>query len=95
MINFDEFSILQYKGYYKMVKNCSITKKQYCVKIDAEDFRQYYTPFGKSVKHLKGLSKEDRIFLNTTLTPNEYALLTKAQKNTNVKLWKHYLKKIT
>lgn len=91
-MKFEKFTLLDYGDYYKAVKDCSVTGKQYQVKITKDEFIHYYKASGKDVKHLK-CSNEEKLFLETTLTPEEIKLLTPSQKKVRKSLWKLQIKK--
>ena len=88
-MKFENFTILDYKKYYKCIKLCSVTNQQYQVKLTNDEFTHYYKVNGKDVKHLTNHSKEDKLFLETTLTPEEIKLLTPQQKKLRKSLWKN------
>lgn len=88
-MKFNNFTILHYGKYYNCVKICSVTKKEYKVKLSWSDFMKYYP--GKTTKHLTKYSEDDILFLETTLTPEEIKLLTPQQKKVRKTQWKFQL----
>jgi len=91
-IDQDKFSILQYGNCYRAQKKCSITNEIYKVELTPQEFRSYYTRFGKTTAHLN-MSVEQRAFLNTTCTPAEVKSLTPAQRKLSTKIWRYQIKK--
>jgi hypothetical protein len=91
-MKFTEFTLLDYNDHYYARKICSVTKELYSVKITKDEFAHYYLPKGKCVDHLVNHSREEKLFLETTLTPEEVKLLTPAEKKLNKKLWKSRLR---
>jgi hypothetical protein len=93
-MTFDIFTILHFNTYYIIQKECSITKEIYRVKLSNEEFMKYYTPKGKIVKHLDRLNKEEKLFLKTTLTPEEIKLLsTNEKEKLSKKIWRFRIPK--
>lgn len=86
----NEFIILQFGVNYTMQKICNETGKLMRVTLNQEEFHQYYTSKGKCVKNLKHLTKEEKLFLETTLTKAEIESLHEEVKETERKLWKKY-----
>ena len=95
ILDLKKFSIAQYGSKYRAMKICSITNKLYSVELTQQEYVSYYTSNRKSTKHLKRFSKNDKLFLETTLTPKEINTLTSIKKKSNKKLWKGYLNENT
>jgi len=90
-MKFEKFTILDYEEYYKCVKVCSITGKQYQVKLTNDEYIHYYKPGGKDVKHLTNHSNEEKLFLETTCTPEEVKSLSNNDKKLSKRRWRFQL----
>ena len=90
-IDQNKFTILQYGEKYKIQKKCTITNKLYFVYLSKEEFLDYYTQKGKNVSKLGRLSKEQRTFLESTLTPEEVKSLKPVLNKVPIRRWKHLL----
>lgn len=88
VVDTERFTILQYSDYYRMVKKCSVTNELFSVKLSQEDFLKYYTNKGKDMKHLDFLSKDEKDFLESTLTPKEILALNSEDRKLPKKHWK-------
>jgi hypothetical protein len=86
------FNILHYKDKYRMQKKCSITDKLYYVDLSVSEYVRYYTQKGKSVNHLDRLTEEEKLFLQTTCTPQEINSLSDMEKKLSKKIWRFRLK---
>jgi len=87
-MKFKEFILLDYNTHYYARKICSVTNELYSVKMTKDEFHHYYLPKGKNVKHLVNHNDDEKLFLETTLTPMEVKLLTPSELKLNKKLWK-------
>jgi hypothetical protein len=92
MLNLKKFTILDYNKYYKCVKICSITGKEFSVKLSRDEFFKYYLPKGKCIKHLTKHNVAERLFLETTLTPYEIrSIPEKVRDNLDKRKWRFKL----
>jgi len=91
-LDFIQFTLVDYDEHYYARKICSVTNELYSVKMTKDEFHHYYLPKGKNVSHLPNHTEDERLFLESTLTPEEVKLLTPAERELSKKLWKSRLK---
>ncbi|MCK9429204.1 MAG: hypothetical protein M0R17_04310 [Candidatus Omnitrophica bacterium] len=91
-MKFENFTLLDYGDYYYARKKCSVTGELYSVKLTKDEYHHYYLAKGKNTKHLVDHSKEDKLFLETTLTPEEVKLLSKEELKSDKRSWKKRLR---
>jgi hypothetical protein len=105
IIDIDKFNLLYYHGtsMYRVCKKCSVDSTIYSVWLTTEDFNRYYTYQGKHIIHLHDkkdpvkkitYTKENLLFLETTLTPKEVKSIPdkiKNNKDIDKKQWRFQL----
>lgn len=94
MINLYKFTILDYNKYYKCVKICSVTGREFSVTLTRDEYLKYYLPKGKCISHLTKHSVNEKLFLETTLTPVEIKMIPEiVRSKIDKKRWRFQLAK--
>jgi hypothetical protein len=91
-MKFENFTLLDYGDYYYARKKCSVTGELYSVKMTKDEYHHYYLTKGKHVTHLANHSREEKLFLETTLTPEEVKLLSPIELKSDKRTWKKKLR---